>query len=571
MMVVSGIDRIRRYSKDGRFGEAQSRIEQALPVYPTSEELHDLLLDLVTRQPALKGWAEHLLAEIQDDTGKREATLARLRGAPLPASDAPAPADKSDDVVAPPDKELPIPVDQPAVGPLPETKPVPGPEGLTDYQRGRAAMNQQPPDLKEAIRWFERVPDTDPESVYSSEQLDILRNQLIPPHLLARIDVTNWRSATDSKLEKRAQAIRDETKAVKSELLAAGAPVPPSVDLYLVRAEELCDQWELTYKLEASLAKGLYRQAWAELGQVLSIGPFQPAEQYRPQLVTVRKAEDELRLIMTRANPKPSDLQAKIAEYQGFVSALSPDDTLHDDQLTTLVGQAQRKLEELIEGRFQQAREEYGASLRTARTLRDVIDRLEVALDILDDEVIALDPNHSDALGLQRKVTSRLDEARALDWDIRAFPKPGDDRCTTAYVDGVTYGLGNLADAELDNLTDAVKFRSQVVDYCVKRAEALVAGASAWNAADQIRYAEAWLGRASDASAAFPNASAPPEIELFRREIDAYRRSRRTARRVGVYGVLVCVVIVTALVAFPSSWTSGWEWFRTACTNSCPN
>ena len=214
-MVVSGIDCIRKIIQNGRFGEAQTRIEQALPTYPTSEELHDLLLDLVTRQPALKGWAELLLAQIQDDTGKREATLARLRGAPLPASDAPAPADNSGDVVAAPDKELPVSpehspgrpvplpgpapkadgvppgVDQPraqtppdapsrepkpAVGPLPETKPVPGTEGLTYYQRGRAAMNQQPPDLKEAILWFERVPDSDPDSALSNSQLDILKN-----------------------------------------------------------------------------------------------------------------------------------------------------------------------------------------------------------------------------------------------------------------------------------------------------------------------------------------------------------------------------------------------------------
>ena len=615
--MVVPVDRVRRYIKNGSYGDAQRRVEELLPMHPSSPELHDVLLELVDARSDLKGWAERLLAQIQDDTGTVSATLARLRGAtpPPPVGDpgvvepppkviewpVDPPAPSPDEPVGPaPARELPEPVDQRAVqpppvvpvrdpqqlppnpGPTPSPSPTPGPKPTVDpsertfYQRGRDAMDKNPPDLKEAIRWLELVPDTDPDSATARTQLDALKNQLIPQVLLARINYPQWKSATNSRLEKRVIAIYEEITKLSQAIVEGGALVPDQMVGYQIRAQELSDQWDLTHKLEESIKRGLYHQALAQLNQVVAVGPFEPAERHRAQLVAVRKAEEDLRQFITRANPKTTDLQTVIESYEGLVSNLSPDTTLLDDQVTNLVSTAKRKLQDLIQQRFEQAKEEFDASEKRSKTLRNVIERLDSADDILDVQVIRLDPNHADALMLQRKVKSRLAAALTLDQEMKAFPAPGTSTYSTAEVDGVVKSLGNLADENLDDLNDAVKFRSQVIDYCVKRAEDFVTGVAGGNSTNQIENAEAWLKRAESATATSPSSPRPPEVDGLRRQIEARRQRLVWEKRWNTWGrplagagAFLTVAIVVLLI-FPATRNAAIESYSAACDEGWP-
>ncbi len=613
MLMVLPVDRIRRYLERGSYSDAQRRIGEALPTHPTSPELHDLLLELVARQPDLKVWAESLLGQIQDDTGKVSATLARLRGEAPPSPANPLPA-VDDAVIRAPERVLEVALDgtanqpevsrkpaaevvaeQPRDGPSPDApsqeprpttpdprpaptpRPTSHPETRSYYQRGREEMESDQPNLKAAIHWFELVPDTDPDSATARTQVDVLRNRQIPFALRERIRITEWKSAINSKVERRVDVVVKEITTLSREIREAGAPVPEGMVERLVAAQELLDKWEGTHSLVGAIAKGNYREAHVFLTQVVATGPFEPASRHRADLEAVIRAEAELRRIISRANPPTDELQAAIEAYAGQVSNLSPDDIQRGNQVATLETTAQRKLEDLIQQRFEHAKEEYDASVRRVWTLRNVIERLEAATDILEREVIRLDPNHADALTLQRKVKSRLEAATTLDRDIEDFPKTGDTTYTTAMVDGIVQGLAQLVQEDLDKLNDAVAFRSRVVEYCVERGEAFVTGATGGDRTRQIAAAEAWLVRAERAGRAFAaTGSLPPEVGGLQRQIVARRRREpvevflRTYGRALAVGASIVASAIVVLMVFPTTRNAAIETYSAVCDDGWP-
>ena len=377
--MVLPVDRVRRYIKNGSYGDAQRRVEEFLLVHPSSPEVHDVLLELVAAHSDLKGWAERLLAQIQDDTGTVSATLARLRG----------------EVLLSPVSDMSF-----------------------FYQRGCDALANDPPDLNEAMMWFELVPDISPDSVTARAQLETLKNSLIPQDLLKRINFPNWRAAINSKIEQRVNWVVSETKKLYGEMLERGTPIPEQLLIHQVRAQELSDQWDLTHALEKVIASGLYRQAVTQLKQVVAVGPFEPAERHRAQLVAVLKAEEELRQFITRANLKITDLQSAIESYESLVSILSPDDTLLDDQVLSLVSTAKRKLDGLIQRRFDQAKDEFNASVNLVQTIRHVFEWLDSAEDTLV-EILRVNSGCTDAATLRHKVDVLYTSVRIMEQNIK--------------------------------------------------------------------------------------------------------------------------------------------------------
>ena len=316
--MVVPVDRVRLYIRKGSYGDAQRRVEELLPMHPSSPELHDVLLELVAARSDLKGWAERLLAQIQDETGTVRATLARLRGEVLPS-----------------------------------------PVGDTSffYQRGRDALAKDPPDVNEAIRWFELVPDMDPNSANACMQVDFLNFSLIPPELQRRMK--DFRSTFPESMpyytysSMRLRSVHNEMIHFQDELLERGLRVPEWLIANLAWTQEVSDQWDLTHAVEKVIASGRYRPALTQLNQIVAVGPFEPAERHRTQLVAVLKAEEELRQLITRADPKTTDLQSVIESYEGLVSILSPDTTQLDEQVVALISIAKRKLEDLIQPRLE--------------------------------------------------------------------------------------------------------------------------------------------------------------------------------------------------------------------------
>jgi tetratricopeptide (TPR) repeat protein len=377
--MVVPVDRVRLYIRKGSYGDAQRRVEELLPMHPSSPELHDVLLELVDARSDLKGWAERLLAQIQDETGTVSATLARLRG---------------------------------------EVLPPPRFDPSFFYQRGCDALAKDPPDINEAMKWFELVPDISPDSATARLQLETLKNSLIPQDLLERINFPYWKSAINSKIERRVNWVVSETKKIYGEILERGAPIPEQLLICQVRAQELSDQWDLTHALEKAIASGLYRPALMQLNQIVAVGPFEPAERHRAQLVAVRKAEEVLRQFITRANLKITDLQSAIESYESLVRILSPDDTLLDDQVLSLVSTAKRKLDDLIQRRFDQAKDEFNASVNLVQTIHHVFEWLDSAEDTLA-EILRVNSDCTDAVTLRHKVDVLYTSVRIMDQNMK--------------------------------------------------------------------------------------------------------------------------------------------------------
>ena len=200
-------------------------------------------------------------------------------------------------------------------------------------------------------------------------------------------------------------------------MLERGVPIPEQLPAFQERAQELSHQWNLTHALEKAIASGLYRQALAQLNQVVAVGPFEPAERHRAQLVAVRKAEGELRQFLPRANIKWTDLQYAIESYEGLASELSPDVTMLDEQVINLLSTAKCKLEELIQQRFEQAKDEFNASINLVQTIRHAFEWLDSAEDTLA-EILRANPGHTESATLLHKVDVLYKSVRIMDQNI---------------------------------------------------------------------------------------------------------------------------------------------------------
>ncbi len=64
LIVHDSRDRVRCCIWDGWNDNAQRHMEEALPTHSDCPELHEVLLELVAAQPALKGCSERLLTQV---------------------------------------------------------------------------------------------------------------------------------------------------------------------------------------------------------------------------------------------------------------------------------------------------------------------------------------------------------------------------------------------------------------------------------------------------------------------------------------------------------------------------